>query len=172
MEPLNPISPPVEQPRIIPWEEQLQDHNEKIEEYLRNLVFRGCTFETTVKKARVVLKRLFERAIAGSCVSQSRPNAVEHPERNRCTLGSKQRPSVCRRTADLSTRRRPEPQVYGSGIPRDPQIRSRSSDPLKMITRLRTRQTGGASHSPRHARGPKKSGYPTRTGLIPSNSRP
>jgi hypothetical protein len=60
MEPLNQISPPVEQPHIISWEEQLQDHNEKIEEYLRNLVFRGCTYETTVKKARVVLKRLFD----------------------------------------------------------------------------------------------------------------
>jgi len=60
MEPPNQISPPVKQPRIIPWEEQLQDHNEKIEEYLRNLVFRGCTYETTVKTARVVLKRLFD----------------------------------------------------------------------------------------------------------------
>src|SRR3954454_17743538 len=60
MEPLNPISLPVEQPCIIPWEEQLQDHNQKIEEYLRNLVFRGCTYETTVKKARIILKRLFD----------------------------------------------------------------------------------------------------------------
>ena len=59
MEPPNPIAP-VEQPRIIPWEEQLQDHNEKIEEYLRNLVFRGCTYETTVRSARVILKRLFD----------------------------------------------------------------------------------------------------------------
>jgi hypothetical protein len=61
MEPPNPISPPVEQPRIIPWEEQLQDHNEKMEEYLRNLVFRGCTYETTVKTAKVILKGLFDR---------------------------------------------------------------------------------------------------------------
>jgi integrase len=60
MELPNPISLPVEQPRIIPWEEQLQDHNLKIEEYLRNLVFRGCTYETTVRTARVVLKRLFD----------------------------------------------------------------------------------------------------------------
>jgi integrase len=56
----NPISLPVEQPRIIPWEEQLQDHNQKVEEYLQNLVFRGCTYETTVRTARVVLKRLFD----------------------------------------------------------------------------------------------------------------
>ena len=61
MEPPNPISPPVQQPRIIPWEEQLQDHNQKIEEYLQNLVFRGCTYETTVRSARAVLKRLFDR---------------------------------------------------------------------------------------------------------------
>ena len=61
MEPPNQISPPVKQPRIIPWEEQLQDHNEKIEEYLRNLVFRGCTYETTVKTAKVILKRLFDK---------------------------------------------------------------------------------------------------------------
>jgi integrase len=60
MELPNPISLPVEQPRIIPWEEQLQDHNLKIEEYLRNLVFRGCTYETTVKTAKVILKRVFD----------------------------------------------------------------------------------------------------------------
>lgn len=61
MEPPNPISPPVEQPRIIPWEEQLQDHNLKIDEYLRNLVFRGCTVETTIRSSRAVLNHLFER---------------------------------------------------------------------------------------------------------------
>jgi integrase len=61
MEPPNPISPPVEQPRIIPWEEQLQDHKLKIDEYLRNLVFRGCTVETTIRSSRAVLKHLFER---------------------------------------------------------------------------------------------------------------
>ncbi len=59
MELPNPISPRVQQP-IISWEEQLHDHNQKIEEYLQNRVFRGCTYESTVKSARTVLKRLFD----------------------------------------------------------------------------------------------------------------
>jgi integrase len=60
MELPNPISPRVQQPPIISWEEQLHDHNQKIEEYLQNRVFRGCTYESTVKSARTVLKRLFD----------------------------------------------------------------------------------------------------------------
>ena len=60
MELPNPISPRVQQPPIILWEEQLHDHNQKIEEYLQNRVFRGCTYESTVKSARTVLKRLFD----------------------------------------------------------------------------------------------------------------
>ena len=60
MELPNPISPRVQQPPIISWEEQLQDHNQKIEEYLQNRVFRGCTYESTVRGARTVLKRLFD----------------------------------------------------------------------------------------------------------------
>src|ERR1051325_7888358 len=60
MESLNPALPCIQQLQIIPWEEQLQDHNRKIEEYLNNLVFRGCTYETTIRTARVVLKRLFD----------------------------------------------------------------------------------------------------------------
>jgi integrase len=61
MESLNPTFPCIRQPPSIPWEEQLEDHNQKIEEYLNNLVFRGCTYETTVRKSRAVLKRLFKR---------------------------------------------------------------------------------------------------------------
>ena len=56
----NPKSPRVQQPPIISWEEQLQDHNQKIEEYLQNRVFRGCSYESTVRGARTVLKRLFD----------------------------------------------------------------------------------------------------------------
>src|SRR5215204_4378654 len=56
----NPISPRVQQPPIISWEEQLQDHNQKIEEYLQNRVFRGCAYESTVRSARAALKRLFD----------------------------------------------------------------------------------------------------------------
>lgn len=33
----------------IPWEERLKDHNNKINEYLQNRLFRGCAFETTVE---------------------------------------------------------------------------------------------------------------------------
>jgi integrase len=60
MEVPNPISPRVKQPPIISWEEQLHDHNQKIEEYLQNRVFRGCTYESTVRSARAVLRRLFD----------------------------------------------------------------------------------------------------------------
>jgi hypothetical protein len=60
MESLNPTFPCIRQPQSIPWEEQLEDH-QKIEEYLNNLVFRGCTYETTVRTSRAVVKRLFKR---------------------------------------------------------------------------------------------------------------
>ena len=33
----------------------------KIEEYLQNLVFRGCTYETTIRSSRAVLNHLFDR---------------------------------------------------------------------------------------------------------------
>ena len=59
MEPANPTSPTEQQPRFIPWEEQLQDHNRKLEEYLQNLLFRGCTLETTIRSSRAVLNHLF-----------------------------------------------------------------------------------------------------------------
>jgi len=61
MELSNSIPPDTQQPRGIPWEERLQDHNRKIEEYLQNCLFRGCSYETTVASSRAVLKRLFER---------------------------------------------------------------------------------------------------------------
>src|SRR5215510_248761 len=60
MELPNPKSPRTQQPPMISWEEQLHDHNQKIEEYLQNRVFRGCTYESTVRDARTVLKRLFD----------------------------------------------------------------------------------------------------------------
>jgi len=56
----NPISPGTQQLSNIPWEEQLQDHNLKLEEYLQNLLFRGCTYESTIRSSRAVLKRLFD----------------------------------------------------------------------------------------------------------------
>lgn len=60
MESPNPISPGEQQPRTIPWEEQLQDHNLKVEEYLQNLLFRGCTYESTIRSSKAVLKHLFD----------------------------------------------------------------------------------------------------------------
>lgn len=45
----------------IPWEERLDDHNNKISEYLQNCLFRGCNYETTIAGARTVLKRIFNR---------------------------------------------------------------------------------------------------------------
>ena len=61
MESLNSTSPTEKQPRVIPWEEQLQDHTRKLEEYLQNLLFRGCTLETTIRSSRAVLNHLFDR---------------------------------------------------------------------------------------------------------------
>ena len=63
MELPNPKSTRIQQLPIISWEEQLQDHNQKIEEYLQNRVFRGCTYESTVRSARAALKRLFDLLI-------------------------------------------------------------------------------------------------------------
>jgi integrase len=45
----------------IPWEERLDDHNNKISEYLQNRLFRGCSYETTIKGSRSILKRIFNR---------------------------------------------------------------------------------------------------------------
>ena len=61
MEVANPTSPPEQKRRFIPWEEQLQDHTRKLEEYLQNLLFRGCTLETTIRSSRAVLGHLFDR---------------------------------------------------------------------------------------------------------------
>ena len=60
MEPPNQISPPVKQPRIIPWEEQLQDHNAEDRGILPESRVPRLYDETTVKTARDVLKRLFD----------------------------------------------------------------------------------------------------------------
>lgn len=46
---------------LITWEERVKDHNAKIEEYLENCLFRGCSPETTIKSIRSVLTRMFSR---------------------------------------------------------------------------------------------------------------
>jgi len=46
--------------RTIPWEERLEDHDNKSKEYLQNCLFRGCN-ETSVENSRRVLKAIFKR---------------------------------------------------------------------------------------------------------------
>lgn len=50
-------------PSAVPWEERLEDHENKIEEYLRNCQFRGCNPKTTIKTTRSALNSLFRRAV-------------------------------------------------------------------------------------------------------------
>ena len=45
----------------IPWEERLEDHDNKLEEYLQNCVFRGCSVEATFHDRKAVLKSIFRR---------------------------------------------------------------------------------------------------------------
>ena len=45
----------------IPWEERLQDHNNKKTEYLENCLFRGCNPDTTIKRLNSALTSIFNR---------------------------------------------------------------------------------------------------------------
>jgi hypothetical protein len=45
----------------IPWEERLQDHNNKKTEYLENCLFRGCNPDTTIKSLHSALTSIFNR---------------------------------------------------------------------------------------------------------------
>src|ERR1051325_2959305 len=45
----------------IPWEERLEDHNNKLAEYLENCVFRGCSVEATLHDRKAVLTSIFRR---------------------------------------------------------------------------------------------------------------
>jgi hypothetical protein len=47
--------------RLIPWAERIADHNSKIDEYLRNCIFRGYSEDTSIKKIRSTLNRIFKR---------------------------------------------------------------------------------------------------------------
>ena len=44
----------------IPWEEQFEDHENKIEEYIQNCIFRGCSVEGTVRR-KAELQTVFRR---------------------------------------------------------------------------------------------------------------
>jgi integrase len=48
-------------PSRITFEEQFRDHDNKIEEYIQNCIFRGYNSETTIKTIRSVLKSVFKR---------------------------------------------------------------------------------------------------------------
>src|SRR5215813_13254838 len=45
----------------IPWEERLEDHNNKKTEYLENCLFRGCNPDTTIKRLNSALTSIFNR---------------------------------------------------------------------------------------------------------------
>jgi len=45
----------------IPWEERLEDHNNKKTEYFENCIFRGCNPETTIRRLDSALTSVFNR---------------------------------------------------------------------------------------------------------------
>lgn len=45
----------------IPWEERLKDHDAKLEEFLQNCVFRGCSVEETLYGRKATLESIFRR---------------------------------------------------------------------------------------------------------------
>ncbi len=45
----------------VPWQERLDDHNNKIEEYLQNCIFRGCSVDGTIYQRKVLLQSVFRR---------------------------------------------------------------------------------------------------------------
>jgi integrase len=62
MSEVNTLPPELEMPSSgIPWEERLEDHKNKIEEYLQNCVFRGCSVDSTLYERKAVLRSIFRR---------------------------------------------------------------------------------------------------------------
>jgi integrase len=45
----------------VSWQERLDDHNNKIEEYLQNCIFRGCSVDGTIYQRTVLLQSIFRR---------------------------------------------------------------------------------------------------------------
>jgi integrase len=60
MSKVNNLDIELEMPSRIPWEERLEDHDNKFEEYLENCAFRGGS-EETIYNTRAVLKSIFRR---------------------------------------------------------------------------------------------------------------
>ena len=50
----------------VPWEEQFEDHENKIDEYMQNCIFRGCSVEGTVRR-KAELHTVFRRIEIGGC---------------------------------------------------------------------------------------------------------
>jgi hypothetical protein len=46
---------------VIPWDQRLEDHNYKIDEYLQNCLFLGCEIDSTIRERKAVLKSIFRR---------------------------------------------------------------------------------------------------------------
>jgi integrase len=62
MSKVNPSEVEVEtQAHQVPWEEQFEDHENKIEEYIQNCIFRGCSVEGTVHR-KAELHAIFRRS--------------------------------------------------------------------------------------------------------------
>jgi integrase len=61
MNEVNPSDIEVQTPaHQVPWEERFEDHENKIEEYIQNCIFRGCSVEGTVRR-KAELRTIFRR---------------------------------------------------------------------------------------------------------------
>jgi len=77
---------------LIPWAERIGDHDNKIDEYLRNCIFRGYSEDTSIKKIKSALKRIFQRVeIEDATHEEGRRQLlfweILHPELGSCRLG-------------------------------------------------------------------------------------
>jgi integrase len=59
----------------VPWQERLDDHNNKIEEYLQNCIFRGCSIDGTIYQRKVLLQSIFRRV---PIADATRPTGTGH----------------------------------------------------------------------------------------------
>jgi integrase len=59
----------------VPWQERLDDHNNKIEEYLQNCIFRGCSVDATIYQRKVLLQSIFRRV---SIADATHPTGMGH----------------------------------------------------------------------------------------------
>lgn len=50
-------------PAIVPWTEEAIDHENKVEEYIQNCLFRGCDPQSTIRSRAAVLRSIFRRVV-------------------------------------------------------------------------------------------------------------